>query len=109
MLDNIYKDFQGQAQSSAIKVTAAGVTLPEQAARFVMLSNWNAEDRANLTVKSDSGVSSEDSVFYGFGGVYAHELFPGATTILLPLTNLNQLALRCRTGKEITIWFSSFW
>lgn len=107
-------------ESSAVKVDERGVSLPNRPARFVMMSNWNVENNSNFTYKSGTesagsravteaaygGAGAE--VLWGFRGTYAHQLFAGQTTILIPITNLEDICLRTRPGQSVTIWYSFF-
>lgn len=102
--------------SSAVEVDEDGVRLPDIPAIAAMLSNWNVENNPALPLKAGSagtGLYSPDreaqlEVYWGFGGVYAHQLFPGDTTAIIPLTNLKDVCLRSRPGQTVTIWFS-YW
>jgi len=110
------------AESGSITVTDKGVTLPKRAARFVMLSNWNTDGSSELNFRddgsnnlaSDGGVDMNVSgasgleVIWGFGGTFAHQLFAGQTTPLIPIADLQDVCLRCRTGSQVTIWYSFF-
>jgi len=98
----------GVGQSSSILVTEAGVRLPVQEARYVLLSNWNVQNNAAFTRKAASDIMEalEDEVYWGFNGVYAHQLFPGRTTELIPVNDLSQICLRSRPSESITIWYS---
>ena len=102
--------------SSAVEVDANGTRLPDIPAIAVKLSNWNVENEPNFTLRPGSAGSglyspekeSQLEIYWGFGGVYAHQLFPGESTDLIPLTNLKDVCLRSRPGQTVTIWFS-YW
>lgn len=100
---------EGRGQSSSILVTPGGVRLPDQPARYILLSNWNVENDAAFTLKNAPGDLMEEieaEVYWGFNGVYAHQLFPGRSTELIPCSNLKQICLRSRPGDQIQIWYS---
>lgn len=101
-------------ETSSIKVTSAGVALPKRPAKYVLLSNWNCENVADLTLKEPaaSAFVIEElgfEVFWGFGSAYGHQLFPSQTTpFLIPVTDLSDIVLRCREGVEVIVCYS-FW
>lgn len=91
------EQFKGNARSSSIKFEAGAgrtVRLPDQPCRAVMLSRWNASDDENFTVIGADFLDTDNEVYYGFGGVIAHQLFISQTTPLLPINNLNQVTIR---------------
>jgi hypothetical protein len=102
--------------SSAVEVTANGVRLPDIPAIAAMLSNWNVENAAEMNLRLGAlgiGSFSPDretqlEVYWGFGGVYAHQLFPGDSSPIVPVTNLKDICLRARPDQTVTIWFS-YW
>ena len=102
--------------SSAVEVDANGVRLPDIPAIALMLSNWNVENEPSFALRpgtAGSGLYSPEKesqleIYWGFGGVYAHQLFPGDTTPVIPITNLKEICLRSRPGQRVTIWFS-YW
>lgn len=102
-------DAFGTGSSSSILVDADGVRLPNQPARYLILSNWNVQNDPAMTIKGGAGSLLEElgeEVYWGFNGVYAHQLFPSQTTGLIPVNNLQQICLRTRTGDSITVWYS---
>src|SRR5437588_12458109 len=99
--------------SSSVTVTEQGVRLPYTPAVAVMLSNWNVNNDPALGLKSGSGSASLvqddlDEVYWGFGGVYAHQLFASDCSVIIPVTNLQDICLRARAGQRVTIWYS-YW
>ena len=102
--------------SSAVEVDENGVRLPDIPAIAAMLSNWNVDNAPALGIRTGSvgsGLYSPEKeiqleIYWGFGGVYAHQLFPGESTGIVPLTNLKDVCLRSRPGQTVTIWFS-YW
>ena len=108
------KKTPGNAKSGAIKIDEKGVRLPDAHARFVQLSLHNIEDNPQMPFKTgaaggDFSFEDENEIYYGFGGVYAHQLFPAHTTGLLPVGNAGDVCLRARPGKTATVWYSIFW
>lgn len=101
---------RGEGHSSSIAVTPAGVRLPPIPARYVILSNWNVQNDAAFTKKAVPGVAPEDAndeVYWGFDGVYAHQLFASQTTGLIPCSDLSQICLRSLPADAvIQIWYS---
>lgn len=108
-----------ESHSSTIKVTPEGVTLPKIPADFIKLANWNVEDdevfaykESDLPPPPDGGnrptVEQGIEVFYGFDGVFAHQLFPSSESEFLPIKSLSDISLRCREGQIIRIKYSYF-
>jgi len=105
----LLNDLKGVGRSSSIVVTEGGVRLPDEPARLVMLSNWNVENEPTFTLKAAPGLIIEEQlneVYWGFNGVYAHQLFPGKDSEWMPIANLQQISLRSRPGETAQIWFS---
>jgi hypothetical protein len=98
-------------ESSSIKVIDSGVALPNRPARFVMLSNWNVENRELFTKKSTGATieAANEEVYWGFHGVYAHQLFQSQTTPLIPVVNLSDIRIRSRAYSVIYVWYSYFY
>jgi len=99
---------EGVGQSSSIVATPAGVRLPKQPAKYVILSNWNVANDAAFTRKAATDIMEalEEEVYWGFNGVYAHQLFPGRSTELIPVNDLSQICIRSRPSENIVVWFS---
>ena len=99
--------------SSSVTVTEQGVRLPFTPAIAVMLSNWNVDNDPALSLKAGSGAADFapddlNEIYWGFNGVYAHQLFASQCTDIIPVTNLQDVCLRSRAGQTVTIWFS-YW
>jgi hypothetical protein len=100
--------FEGY-ESSSIAVDEDGVTLPNIKARYVMLSNWNVENKALMTKKTlAEPEQAGDEIYYGFNGTPAHQLFQSQTTAMIPVNNLSDVFLRARPGAVVQVWFS-YW
>ena len=99
--------------SSSVTVTEQGIRLPFTPAVAVMLSNWNVDNDPALGLKAGSGSANLvqddlNEVYWGFGGVYAHQLFASGCSEIIPVTNLQDICLRSRAGQTVTIWYS-YW
>lgn len=98
--------------SSSVLITADGVRLPKVPAVAFMLSHWNVENEPTFTLKASAGgsLASDDlnEIYWGFKGVYAHQLFVSAETRIIPCTNLQDVCLRSRAGQTPVVWFS-YW
>lgn len=109
-MSHLLTDVEGNGHSSAVEVDEKGVRLPKQAARYLIISNWNVSNDPSLALIANPGnlgpTELEHEVYWGFNGVYAHQLFPGQTTELIPVNDLSQITLRTRPGLKSTVWFS---
>lgn len=90
----------GEAQAGFVDVTAEGVRLPDLPCRYVKLSN--------LSVIEDLTTANAVTIFYGFAGNLAHELFPGDTTQLIPVQNATQIFVRTRSLLTARLYFSYY-
>jgi hypothetical protein len=71
--------------------------LPAYKAKFVMLCNWTA---ANDVINNPGNAPqmddpSNEEIYWGANGNCVNQLFPGFNTILLPVSNLDQISVRC--------------
>ena len=109
------ENFEGNANASSVTIPAdKTVRLPDQPCKFAMLSNFNVLDDTNFTAKPTAGSASvvEDDlqeIYFGFRGRLIAQLFAGRNTELLPVSNLNQISVRCRPAQSGVIYFSWFW
>lgn len=103
-------DVRGEGWSSSALVTEQGITLPKITAKYLILSNWNILNDKSMALLANPNnvapVELESEVYWGFRGVFAHQLFPGQTSELIPVNDLSQITLRSRPGKSTTVWYS---
>lgn len=99
---------KGVGRSSSILVVEGGVRLPDEDCRLVKLANWNAANDESFAFKAAPGLIEEsgDEVYWGFAGIYAHQLFTSRETDWIPVNNLNQISLRSRPGETVHVWYS---
>ena len=104
--------FQGKAFASSTKIPAdVTMRLPTVPCKFAMLSNFNVQDVPAFTEKSDLGADALpeddlDELYWGFNGIICAQLFAGRSTEIFPISNLNQISVRCRPSNSSTLWFA---
>ena len=108
-------NYEGLANASSINLAAdTTVRLPDQLCKFAILSNWTVDDLSTFALKAGatssmaSGAATGSEVYYGFNGRIIAQLFAGASTILLPVRNLNEICARAQPGKTGVIWYAWF-
>ncbi len=98
--------------SSSVLVTPEGVRLQKVPAIAFMLSHWNVENEPTFSLKATAGdplvADNLNEIYWGFGNVYAHQLFVSESTRIIPCTNLQDVCLRSREGQTPVVWFS-YW
>lgn len=94
---NYLDNFKGIAASGSVALaTGEIIRLPDQPCKFVKLSRWNVSNDEQFTASAENLTGTgNDEVYYGFDGVLFGQLFPRKETDLLPVSNLNQIVLRC--------------
>ncbi len=95
-----------QCFSDSITVTDKGFTFDSQTARFIKLSNWNVQNDSAYTPLADTEFQTGHEIYWGFGGKYAHQLFPGKESDWIPILDLANISLRAHPGATITIFYS---
>lgn len=110
-----YFNLDGGAASGHILVTESGVRLPDQPAKLLLISNLNvANNFASFSydvgpVNNAPTQQAGGEVYWGIDGVFAHQIFPGEQTPILPVHNLKLITLRARPGSLRDIWYTWFW
>jgi hypothetical protein len=79
---------------------------------FVILSVQTTLDDNIDTLKATGSFAyfdTNEEVYWGFGTVCIHQIFPGETTQYLAVRNANQLSVRCsKSNSGIAVAFSAF-
>jgi hypothetical protein len=106
-------DLRGEVFAGSVEVTAAGVVLPNNPCRYVMLCNWNTNTAPalNYSALSFDGLYENSGLefLYGFNGAYVAQLFPSQNSGLLPVKNTNLICVRTRPGQTRTLFYAWFY
>jgi len=84
---------------------------------FVQLALWTASDAPDTgtqdltdsfmadggTASLDPAKQAEHPIYYGFNGRLFAQLFPGQTTGLIPVSNLNQICAKTGNGETLIL------
>ncbi len=102
-----------RGEPGAKEVTPVGTALGDAGdrCRAVVLSNWNVADDIQGTKNTPSDKTPDESgseIFYGFGGIPTHQLFPSQTTGLIPCQNLGEIFVKTKPGKIRKVFFTIY-
>lgn len=78
--------------------------LESEPCSLVMLSLWTTDDDTEQTPQP-----TRAPVIFGFGDVYAHQLFPGTTSEIYPIKNLNLIRVKASQMDAPLKLFYTFW
>ena len=110
---NLRGFYSGYATAEKLPKRLTDIDIP---CRFVQIAIWNTEDDGEDTIMPpDTGlaptfVASFYEIYYGFNNQCVHQLFPGETTLLIPICNARDVFIRRsrQRNKDTRVFYSLF-
>jgi hypothetical protein len=83
--------------------------LPDEKCSRVWLSVWNTKDDGTDDLLQQGANPPQYEIYWGFNGSCVHQLFPKDKPVEIPVSNLNQIYVRCSKKVASTrVFFSCF-